>query len=221
MIALGGMFTLMAKDLRLEWRSRQTIGLVVVLGLLIVTVLALGLRTNTGSSGSAGAAAILWVAYVFSGIICFERTMGVEKEDNALAALVLSPIGPGAVYAAKLLTNLLMLLTLAAIITPAGVMLFGLSLPAAPLGLLSTLVLSLVGFAAVGTLLSAGASSRRSGGLLPLLVLPLVLPLVIASTAQVIALESGRAGPGLAILVGFDVIFVTAGWMVFDSLLDP
>ena len=41
--AMSQVATLVAKDLRIEARSRQTVGLVVVLGVLVVVVLGLGL----------------------------------------------------------------------------------------------------------------------------------------------------------------------------------
>ncbi len=222
MTSIRSILMLTAKDLRVEARTHQTAGLVIVLGLLIMTVLALGLRSDSGAHG-AGAAAILWVAYLFAGVLCFERTMGIEREDDALAGLMLAQLSPGVIYTAKLLTNLVMIVGLAAVITPAGIALFGLALPPAPFELLGILALSLIGFAAVGTLFSAGLSVRRSGGVLALLVFPLALPLVIASTRQVVDLESGAGAGhgGMAVLLAFDVIFVTAGWLAFDSLLDP
>jgi hypothetical protein len=81
---------LVGKDLRIEARSRQTIGLVIVLGILIVVVLALGLGPGPGAKG-ASATAILWVAYLFGGVLCFEKTMAVERHDDALAGLLLAP----------------------------------------------------------------------------------------------------------------------------------
>lgn len=217
---LRGATAIIGKDLRLELRTRRTAGLVIVLGLLIVTVLGLGLRPGEGGRG---AAAILWVAYLFSGMLCFERTMSVEREDNALAALVLSPAGPGALYAAKLVANLVMILAVAAVATPVGVAFFGLDLAAPPAQLLAVLGLSLLGLAAVGTLFSAAVSGRRAGGALPLLVLPLLLPLVLVSTAQLAALESGQsaAPAAMPVLLAFDAIFVTAGWMAYEHILDP
>ncbi|MHC4775737.1 MAG: heme exporter protein CcmB, partial [Planctomycetota bacterium] len=78
---------LMAKDLRIEARGRQTMGLVVVLGILIIVVLGLGLGAGRPISGFE-ATAILWVAYLFSGVLCFEKTFAVERSDDALAGLL-------------------------------------------------------------------------------------------------------------------------------------
>lgn len=62
------------KDLRIEARGRQTVGLVAVLAVLIVVVLGIGLSPGRGADGLS-ATAILWVAYLFGGVLVFERTM--------------------------------------------------------------------------------------------------------------------------------------------------
>lgn len=214
---------LASKDLRIEARGMQTIGLVVVLGVLIVVVLALGLGPGKGAGG-VGATAILWVAYLFGGVLCFEKTMAVERYDDAMAGLLLAPIARGAIFAGKLLANLLLMLALALVVTPVGIVLFSFDLSAAPLAFVQIMVLSLVGFAAIGTLFSAAVSSTRlRGGLLAVLVFPLSLPLVLTSTQLLLgAFGEGRSpGAGLSILVAFDVVFLVASWLAFDVVLEP
>jgi heme exporter protein B len=214
---------LIAKDLRLEARTRQTLGLVVVLGLLIIVVLGLGLPRM--QDGGLAAPAIVWVAYLFGGVLVFEKTMSVEHYDGALEALLLAPLDRGAIYAAKLIGNLLLMLALAAVVTPAAMILFGLDLSSAPLGFIAVIGLSMIGFGAVGTLFAAVAtSSRLQGGLLAMLVFPVALPLVIASTQMLTHLfrdHQPLTAPGLAVLVAFDGIFLVVSWLVFELVLEP
>ena len=106
--ALQQFALLVAKDLRIEARSRQTIGLVIVLGVLVVTVLGLGLGTSNVAGFSA--TAVLWVAYLFSGVLCFEKTMAVERNDGVLAALLMAPLDRGLIYLGKLTSNLALML---------------------------------------------------------------------------------------------------------------
>jgi ABC-type transport system involved in cytochrome c biogenesis permease component len=61
---------LAGKDLRIEARSRQTLGLVTVLGVLIVVVLGLGLGANQNLAG-VQATAVRGVAYLFAGVLWF------------------------------------------------------------------------------------------------------------------------------------------------------
>jgi heme exporter protein B len=214
--------TLVAKDLRIEARSRQTLGLVTVLAVLIIVVLGLGLG---GRAAAFDATAVLWVAYLFAGVLCFEKTMSVERHDGALAALMMAPMDRGVIYLAKLVSNLLLMFAIAAVVTPAGILFFNFDLSAAPGQFAIVMATAMVGFAAVGTLFaSVASSSRLQGGLLAMMIFPITLPLVIASTQMLIHLfRDGIAigGLGLGVLIAFDAIFLTVSWLVFDWVLEP
>lgn len=222
--AIHQIILLVGKDLRIEARTRQTLGLVVVLGILIVTVLGLGLGAEQLSADYV-APAVLWVAYLFAGVLCFEKTMAVERHDGAMAGLLLAPVDRGVLYLAKLISNLVMMLAIALVITPVAVLLFGFDLSAAPGQFVLIMGLSMVGFAAVGTLFAAAVSSSSlQGGLLAIAIFPIALPLVIASTQMLVGLfRDGRAiaGPGLAIIVAFAVIYLVVSWLVFELVLEP
>jgi heme exporter protein B len=222
--ALTQVGTLVAKDLRIEARSRQTVGLVVVLGVLIVVVLGLGLG-GTGAGSAFQATSVLWVAYLFAGVLCFEKTMALERGDAAMAALLMAPLDRGLIFVAKLVSNLVLMLAVACVVTPAGVVFFSFDLSAAPGGFVLVMALAMTGFAAIGTLFSAVVSSSRlQGGLLALAVFPLALPLVVASTQLLIGVfRDGKplGGPALGVLVAFDVIFVVASWLLFEMVLEP
>jgi heme exporter protein B len=222
MNTLRQILLLTAKDLRIEARSRQTLGLVLVLGILIVTVLGLGLG---GRTAGFSATAVLWVAYLFSGVLCFEKTMSVERQDGALAGLLVAPLDRSAIFAAKLLSNLTLMLAVAAVITPVGVLFFNFDLSANFGAFLTIIALSMFGFASVGTLFSAMVSSSRlQGGLLAMLVFPLTLPLVIASTQIMQRLADNAAafsGSAFAVLIAFDVVFAVVSWLAFEWVIEP
>jgi heme exporter protein CcmB len=221
--SLRQILLLVGKDLRIEARSRQTLGLVITLGLLIVVVLGLGLGPDQARGFSA--MAVLWVAYLFSAVLCFEKTMSVERHEGALAGLLLAPVDRGVIYAAKLIANLLMMLAVALVITPAGVLFFSFDLSAAPGSFVAVMGLAMLGVAAIGTLFAAVVSSTRlAGGLLAMVIFPIALPVVIASTQLLLGVyRDGRplAGTGLAVLVAFDAIFVVVSWIVFEWVLEP
>jgi heme exporter protein B len=115
--------------------------------------------------------------------------------------------------------------TVAAIITPVGILFFGFDLSRAPGGFILIIAISMLGFAAVGTLFSALVSSTRlAGGMLALVIFPVILPLVIASTQQMTVLfRDGVApgGAGLLILICFDAMFLVTSWLVFEIVLEP
>jgi heme exporter protein B len=224
-LTLQQFLLLVGKDLKIEARGRQTISLVTVLGLLIVVVLGLGLGGGAGGASGFGATVVLWVAYLFSGVLCFEKTMAVERTDNALAALMLAPVGRGTIYLAKLTSNLALTLAIALVITPAGVLFFSFDLSAAPFTFAAVMSLGLIGFAAVGTLFAAVVSSTRlQGGLLAMMIFPIALPMVIASTQLLLhQFRDGLpvGGTGLGVLIAFDAIFLTASWLMFELVLEP
>lgn len=226
MTALGQFSTLVMKDLRIEARSRQTLGLVIVLGVLVVTVLGLGLGANeSGSGGAFGATAVLWVAYLFSGVLCFEKTMGYERNDGVLGALLLAPIDRGLIYLSKLASNVVLMLAVAAVVTPVGVVFFRFDLSAAPLTFAGVMGLSIVGFAAVGTLFAALISSTRlQGGLLAMMIFPVTLPLVVTSTQILLRVFRDGVPPGpsaVGVIVAFDLIFLAVSWLAFEWVLEP
>ncbi len=215
---------LLGKDLRIEARGRHTVGLVIVLGVLIMVVLGLGLGAGKPVGGF-GASAILWVAYLFGGVLCFERTMAWERHDDALAGLLAAPVSRSAIYVSKLVANVALMFTLAIVVTPIAIALFRFDLSSAAGAFALVMGLGMLGFAAVGTLFAAAVSSSRlQGGLLAMLVFPLCLPVVILST-QVMrhVFEQGESvmGSGLATLVAGDVIYLVASWIVFELVLEP
>lgn len=215
---------LVAKDLRIEARNRQTLGLVAVLGILIITVLGLGLGTQNNVPGFS-ATAVLWVAYLFAGVLCFEKTMAVERNDMVLSALLMAPIDRGIIYLAKLASNVALIFAVALIVTPAGVLFFGFDLSKAPLTFVIVMALSIIGFAAVGTLFSAMiSSSRLQGGFLAMMIFPISLPLVLVSTQMMMRAfrDDLPVNPtAIGVLVAFDLIFLVVSWLVFEWVLEP
>jgi len=224
MRVLKQIMLLTAKDLRIEARSRQTLGLVIMLGILIIVVLGLGLSAH-GKAPAFSATAILWVAYLFGGVLCFEKTMAVERHDGALAGLLAAPMDRGVIFAGKLLSNLALMFILACVVTPVAIVLFNFDLSAAPGGFIIVTVLSMIGFAAVGTLFAAATSSSRlQGGLLAILVFPICLPLVVTSTKILIGMfAEGHpiSAQGLGVLLAFDGLYLVVSWLAFERILEP
>ncbi len=206
------------KDLRLEGRARAALPTMVVGGVLFLVVLAMG--GGVDKSGQ-GAATILWGALLVSAVLGVERGMAVEREGGALAGVLLTPVDRGVVFLAKLAANLVMLAVTALAVSAVGMVLFGLGIGDGTAGFASAIGLGLVGVAAVGTLFAAvlgGGTGRR--GLLVLLVLPLCAPVVVVSGRAAAALAAGGDGPGLGVLVAFDVVYVVGGWLAFEHVVD-
>jgi heme exporter protein B len=118
-----------------------------------------------------------------------------------------------------------LMLAVAAVITPVGILFFHFDLSSHFGGFLGIMGLSMLGFAAVGTLFAAVVSSSRlQGGLLAMVVFPLTLPLVVTSTrmtAQLYMGGGGADGKAFAVLLAFDLIFLVVSWIAFEWVIEP
>ncbi len=211
------------KDLRLELRSGQSTIALFALSLLILVVLVFTLGPQPAERTGAAAGA-LWVAMVFAGMLGATRALLSEHENGCLRALALSPIDPAALYGAKLAAAFIFMAVSEAAAVVLIVLFFNLEFGLELLRLALPLLLGALGFSALATLLAAISSRTRAGDLLlPLLVVPLFVPALIAGVKASAAVLSGAplAGSGqwLGILTAFDVLFVTAGALLFEHVI--
>jgi heme exporter protein B len=211
------------KDLVLEWRSRETLPALFVLGVLVLAVFSFALAP-TPQESERFAGGILWVAIVFASVLALGRTFLIERENSCIEGLLTSPLDRGSIFLAKLAVNVVLLLAFEVLLLPVFALLFGISLFANFAGLVAVIVAGTVGLAAMGTLFALAAlGSRAREMVLPLLVLPLQIPLLIVAvqSTQMVLGGYGLATLGLRgeLLVGFDVLAVTAGWLLFEYVL--
>jgi heme exporter protein B len=213
---------ILRKDLRIEWRTRESVSSVVTLGILLLVVFTIA-HDPTPEQAPLLAPSVLWATFVFTGLLGVQRSFLLEREQDCLAGLLLAPIDPASIFVGKLLANLVLLGAMQAIVVPLVAVLlhvdFGSVLP----GLLIVLSLGNLGFAAIATLFAAiTVRTRAREVLLPLLLLPLALPVLIAgvkATQAVLAGGLSNASDALSVLGAFDVIFTVAGWLLFTYVV--
>lgn len=165
-------------------------------------------------------AALLWTLLFFAASMGLGGTFAADEATGTLLALRVYGAGQ-AVLAGK---TAFAFLTLAALLVPLFFVLLDASCTA-PLLLLATLLCGLAGLAGAGTLLSAltvGAANRpaSAGGLLPVLLLPVILPVFLPAISLTSAALGGRAA-GLSMLVGmglYDLLLIVGASLLFDSL---
>lgn len=208
---------LVAKDLRLEWRTREILTTMGLLALLLVIVL------GAVKSGPGGAPAAMWVTYAFGATLGFTRAFAIEQDH--LTGLLMAPIDRSAIFAAKALTNWLGLTLVQLISLP----LFGALFTEAIWARLGTLLLPLtlggIGLAAAGTLFGGLiVQARLREALLPILMLPTALPIMIGAVGATAGIIDGlplpAIGPQLKLMLLFDILFVTAGVLLFDYVVE-
>lgn len=215
------MWSILHKDLRLELRTKEALSGLVVLVVLILLTFTFALDPH--GAGNA-APAVMWVTFVFAGLLSVQRAFLIERENGAWYGLLLCPVDRGAIFVAKMAANLVVL-ALAQVVLVALLMLFlDVPLPPAPFAFALVNALGLLGFSALATLFTVIAVRLRAREmLLPLLVLPLLVPVVICAVEASRILMAGgsaaSAGVWLRVLVVFDVIVTVAGWMLFEQLV--
>ncbi len=210
------------KDLRLEARTRESLTAILAFSLVVAFIFNFAFDPSPQIVAVVGPG-IVWVAYIFTGVLGMNRTFILERERGTLDGLLLAPVGREAIYLGKLLGALTLLLVVEALMLPVFLVLYDLSL--LNLWFIAIAVAATVGFAAVGTLFSALAvHTRAREAMLPLLFLPVVLPIVIGAVAGTgEALDgNGWSGVGrwLQLIVAFDVVFLVLSSWAFEFVLE-
>lgn len=215
---------ILAKDLRSELRTLQSLPAMALFAVTTFVIFRFGLD-RTALSGSL-ASGVLWATLLFAALLGVNRLFVAEREEGGFDAIRLAPIDRSALFAAKATALFAYLLALELVVVPVFAIFFLDSATAlAPLA--AVLLLANVGIAATGTLISSMAVHSRARDLLgPLVLLPLVVPLMIAATgaSEPLLAVGGpgyeRFGTWLAVLSLYDLVFLLVGYAVFDFLLE-
>ena len=210
------------KDLRIEARSRVTLNQVAPFAVLVLVLFAFALEPDRGLLTRA-AAGLFWLAVTFSALLAIQRSFAVESADGGRDGLRLSGLDPAGIFLGKAGAIAVELLALEVLLGVGVVLLYDAPLRGATL-LAITCVAATAGLAAAGTVygvLAAGARVRET--LLPLLLLPVVAPVVLAATrASEAALGQATADgwPWVRLLAVFAVVYSAVGALAFGPLLE-
>lgn len=221
---LSQMFLLLRKDLLLELRRRESLLTMFFFGTLLLFVFHFSFDLPP-ERVTEMAPALLWLAFLFTGTLGLAQLFEAERGNHCLEALLLSPMDRGALFLAKTAFNLILMVLVEIVVIPLFWILFNLrSWDVIPNLFLVTL-LGTVGFCVLGTLLSAVTLKARARELLlPLVLFPLMIPVILGTIRCMETIlragELGEALPWLRLLIGFDVIFLTVGVLIFDWVIE-
>src|SRR3990170_6235316 len=207
---LASALNVAAKDVRTELRSRQAAGGSLVFALLTVVIFNFAFDLE-GEMKDIAAPGVLWVAIVLAGMMAFGHVFAQEREQGGLEGLLLTPVDPGAVFLGKAAGALLLTFALELFLLPVFALFANVSILSP--GLLLVVVMGTLGFVLVGTLFSAIAVTSRSRELLlPLLLLPVATPVLIAAVEGTRSALGGEPWsellPALSVLGAFNVVFL-------------
>ena len=215
------------KDLRIEWRSRDSINGMLFFVLLVVVVFSIafdpaGYPTVTRQISGG----ILWVGLLFASMTALNQSWTREQRNQVLEAQRMAPSPASALFIGKVLANMIFVLAVEAVLAPVFVVFFNLQV----LGnaWLLALILPLGTWALVvnGTFFAAfGLRARNRELLLPLIFLPLSIPAVLMMVQATTGVLTAELDPiqirtWITQLAGFDIIYTTAGILLFETILN-
>lgn len=210
------------KDLRIELRSRVATNQIAPFAVLVLVLFAFALDPDRGVLNRA-TPGLFWVTVLFASLLAVQRSFSVESADGGRDALRLSGLDPAGIFFGKAGAIALQLIALQVILGVGVVALYDAEL-AGPVQLIGACALGTIGLAAAGTvygMVAAGLRVRET--LLPLLVLPVVAPVLLAGTEVWDAALNGTPGEAwrwLALLGVFALVYVAVGIGAFGLLLE-
>ncbi len=212
------------KDLLVERRSKETLNALLFFSLLLLFVFQLALGPDRERLASV-LPGLLWIGFILSGLLALGRTFLIEREHDCWEGLLLAPGDKSAIYLGKLAGNLVVMVAVEALVLALFVLFFNIDIGGALPGLALVIGLGTVGLAAVGTLFAAMTAHLRARELLfPVLFLPMEVPVLLGTVQATEALFLGEplsaVSHWLKLLLAADLIYLTAGILTFDFILE-
>ena len=223
MKSLRAALTLFAKEVRVEFRTRELLTATLVFSLIIIVFFSFAFDPTPAESRRYGPG-LLWIAFFFAGSLMVNPSFAREQINDTLDALRMAPVPTFAIVASKMMSNLLFLLIAEAILVPVFSIFYNVSLVGIVGRLILVLVLGSLGLIIPGTVFSAiSAHARMRELLLPVLLLPFLTPVMIAAVSTTISLFGGAQAldrTWITFLAGFDIVFLTTSWLLSDFLAE-
>ena len=214
--------SIIRKDFQAEFRSRELIGSMGLFALLSVLVFSFALELDRVARTEA-ISGVLWVTIVFASILGLNRSMAMERDNGNLDALLIAPIHRAAIFCGKLFGNFIFTLVIGLLLVPLMTILYNVSLFDG--WLILVLIMGTLGFTTIGTLLAAmTVQTRAREALLPIVMLPIILPLLLAavkaSTSTLNADPQADWMTWVQIVAGLDLIYLTLCVLLFEYVIE-
>jgi heme exporter protein B len=223
MSLLSNTSVLLGKELRTEFRSRELLTTTIVFILMVVVLFSFTFDPTTAESRRFGGG-LLWLAFLFAASLMLQPCFLREQNNDTLSSLRLAITDPFAIFLAKLVANTLFLMLTELLMLPVFAVLYNVPILPTFHWLLLVLFLGSLGISVAGTALSAiSAQARMRELLLPLLLLPILTPVLVASAEVTVGLLDRNPimqWKGIGFLAVFDLVFLTALWMFGEYLLE-
>ena len=217
-------WTIAAKDLRSELRNKEAMNAALSFAVVVLLLFSFAFDPIQQPDVRELSGGLLWIVYLFCGILLLNRSFAREASNDCLDALIAAPVPASAIFTGKALANGVLLLVLELMSLPVFGIFYGVNWLDRVGLLLLVLVLATWAFTVVGTVFSAITANHRLRELmLPLLVFPILVPAMMAAvelTTRILAGEAiGDSMIWFKLLAGFNVIFSLLGAVLLEVVL--
>jgi len=211
----------LAKDLRLEWRSKDAINAMLFFALLVVVIFSFSFDPTAEESRHI-AGGLVWVAFLFAAVVALNQTWARELRNQVLDAYRVSPAPANALFLAKVLGNFVFVSVLEALMTPLFVVFYNLRALGPAYQLPIVAALGTWALVVNGTFFAAMSLRTRSREImLPLLLFPISIPALVAMVEATNSILTGEysARFWVVLLAAYDVLFTMASLFLFETVL--
>src|SRR5712692_4342444 len=213
--------TTLAKDVRLEWRSKDAINAMLFFSLLVVVIFSFSFDPTAEESRRI-AGGLVWVAFLLAAIVALNQTWARELRNQVLDAYRVSPAPANALFLAKAFGNFIFVTGLEALMTPLFIVFYKLRALGPTWELLPIAALGTWALVVNGTFFAAISLRTRSREImLPLLLFPISIPALLGMVQATTAILIGEgARVWIALLLSYDLVFTTACLVLFEIVLN-
>jgi len=212
----------LAKDLRLEWRSKDAINSMIFFGLLVVVIFSFAFDPTAEESRKI-AGGLIWTSFLFASVVALNQTWAREMHNQVLDGFRASPAPANALFLAKAAGNFLFVVLLEAVMAPLFIVFYNLRSVGPPEQLIAIAMMGTWALVVNGTFFAALSLRTRSREvMLPLLLFPISLPAILGmvSATTLVLTGDGSARFWIELLGVYDVVFTTVCLLLFETVLN-
>ncbi len=224
MRALRQVWTIAAKDLAIELRTKESLNAAAAFSIVILVLFSFVFDPFSDTTREIGGG-LLWLVFVFAGALVFNRGFARELPNECLDALMSSPLQAGNLVIGKALANFVMLLVVEVI----SLVVFGIFYNVTwthhlPL-LVAVLALGTWGISVLGSVFGALTVNLRLRELmLPVIIYPMLVPLLIGAselTGVLLLPQAVESGDLIwfRVMGVFDVVVTALALLLADTIL--
>lgn len=217
-------FTIAAKDLRSEFRTKEALNASFAFAFVILLLFSFAFEPTQEQTRQMSGG-LLWLVFAFAGALILNRSFARELPNDCLDALVAAPVSGAALFLGKSFANLVLLLAVELVCLPVFGIFYNVRWTAQFWPLMGVVVLGTWGLTVIGTMFSALTVNLRLRELmLPMLVYPIMIPGLLACVQLTTPLVMGQPITSelmawVKLLIGFNIIFTALALALVETVL--